>query len=186
MRGTIPFLGQGIAVGQYAEVERQFSVQEVSRFANLIHDHNLLHAPGDWTEALREMPHLKNLQEAGLVSFFDSGDEDSHGCPGKVIKPVVHGMLVSSLFSSIFGTLSPGCVYRSQALNFVAPVHIEELVLGRLEVKKVRLWRKGGVIVHCNTSVFLQSPAGKENGGIPAVKGSATVWLPSGHPSRCH
>ena len=63
----------------------------------------------------------------------------------------------------------------NQSLNFAGPVHADEPVLGRVEIEKVRKWRKGGVVVQCDTQVILQST------NVPVIKGTANVWLPSGH-----
>ena len=37
-------------------------------------------------------------------------------------EPVVHGILVASMFSAIIGNAFPGSIYLSQTLKFVAPV----------------------------------------------------------------
>jgi acyl dehydratase len=120
----------------------------------------------NWIDALKEMPHLQSHQDSGLVRL----EED-----GTTTKILVHGILVSSIFSSIFATLVPGCVYMNQTLNFAGPVYADEMVLGRVEIEKVRKWRKGGVVVQCDTQVVVSSSQ------TPVVKGTANVWLPSGY-----
>ena len=63
----------------------------------------------------------------------------------------------------------------NQTLTFVSPVHADEVVRGRIEIEKIRKWRKGGVVVQCKTTVGLPSTE------QVAVKGTANVWLPGGH-----
>jgi len=118
-------------------------------------------------------------------------------------KIIVHGMLTSSLFSAIFGTLIPGSIYRSQKLSFRSPVYCYDSIVGRIDVKRVRnLRRLGGVLVTCDTRVLRISPhdscdgEGQDRGvrgGIDlegdagqdsqenmeeCVIGEAEVWLP--------
>lgn len=135
-------------------------------------DKNILHSSVPWNdETLLQMPHLKEVEQSGIVRV-----------QGNMTTPLVHGMLVSSLFSSIFGTISPGCVYMNQTLNFGAPVHAEELVVARLEIEKIRKWRKGGIVVQCETQVMLP-PTWQGQPSKAAITGTANVWLPSGYTS---
>lgn len=87
-------------------------------------------------------------------------------------QPLVHGMLVGSLFTSIFGTLIPGAVYLSQTLRFQAPVFADEPVVGRIEILRVKPTSKGGLIVVCDSKVLRETTV--------CVAGEATVWLPGG------
>lgn len=119
-----------------------------------------------WNDALENMPHLKSHQDSGLIQLKEDGE---------MTKILVHGMLVSSIFSSIFASLVPGCVYMNQTLNFSSPVYVDDIVLGRVEIEKVRKWRKGGVVVQCHTQVIV-SPS-----EAIAIKGIANVLLPSGY-----
>jgi acyl dehydratase len=136
----------------------------VAEFGDIIRDKNVLHSSTVWNELVREQPHLQANLDAGLIQL----DEDC-----VVTRPLVHGMLVSSIFSSIFSNLSPGCVYLNQSLTFAAPVFVDELVTGRIEITKVRKWRRGGVVVQCDTKVFRSDSV--------VVNGDANVWLPSGY-----
>ena len=144
--------------------DRIFTEKDVETFGNLINDHNLLHSSLNWEEALSQNPSLGANKDAGLIRLKEDGI---------TTKPIVHGMLVSSLFSSIFGTLVPGCVYMNQSLDFRAAVHVDDALIGRLEIEKIRRWRRGGVVVECDTQVLCQ--------GNQVVKGTANVWLPSGY-----
>ena len=151
-----------------------FTPQEVAEFVALIHDNNAIHRPLNWSETIKKMPYLQAHQDLGLIKLEEEEEEedDDNGTTTKVLLP---GMLVSSIFSSIFGTLVPGSVYMNQTLNFASPVHASETVLGRVEIEKVRKWRKGGVVVQCDTQVIIPSTQ------LQAVKGTANVWLPSGY-----
>ena len=82
-----------IFVGAKAQLIRRFSREDVELFAKISGDHNPLHLS----------------QEFASKSMF--------------AKPVVHGLLVASLFSAIFGTKFPGegSIYLSQTLRFEAP-----------------------------------------------------------------
>jgi acyl dehydratase len=135
----------------------------VADYGNLIGDNNLLHRPLNWEETLAEMPVLSAHRDAGLIQL--EGD-------GKTTKILVHGMLVSSLFSSIFAALAPGSVYLNQTLDFRSPAYADDPLIGRVEVDRVRKWRRGGVVLQCATSVSSLDR--------PIVTGTANVWLPSG------
>lgn len=139
-------------------------------------DKNSLHSAGDWHKMLDDMPHLQVVKDAGLVRLQNGAT----GAP--TVQPLVHGMLVSSLFSSIFGTISPGCIYMNQSLQFAAPVFVDEAVKARLEIEKVREWRKRGVVIECGTSVYKNSKdEDPPSFGDVVISGTANVWLPSGH-----
>jgi 3-hydroxybutyryl-CoA dehydratase len=57
---------------------------------------------------------------------------------------VVHGMLVASLISAVFGTIfpGPGWIYISQNIEFKAPVFIRDKVLVNVKVTKILKLRK--------------------------------------------
>ena len=148
---------------------------DVDQFGSLIGDKNVLHTKADWNAILEEMPHLQVVKDIGLVKL----DPD-----GSMVRPLVHGMLVASLFSSIFARLSPGCVYMNQSLHFSAPVFVNDVVKARLDVAKVKKWRRGGVLLECGTTTY-KSSQDDENQDFHEVviKGTAKVWLPSGYES---
>lgn len=89
---------------------------------------------------------------------------------GNSTKAVVHGILASSLFSSIFGTLCPGAIYIKQSLDFKRVILADELVIGRVDVVRVRQFKARGVIVTCDTSIT--------RGETVCINGKADVWLP--------
>lgn len=86
---------------------------------------------------------------------------------------IVHGMLVGSLFSSIFGTLIPGSVYRSQRLEFRQPVFANDPIVARVVVLDVRNMKGRGLLVTCDTTI-----ASAYDKLVKHVEGEATVWLP--------
>ena len=146
--------------------------------------------------------HLEHNDKDGNDSFDDMLLQQYHD------KPIVHGMLLSSLFSCIFGSLIPGSVYRKQTLYFHKPVFTGELVIGQvtvLNVKQMRIRRSndnegsqtknlGGVLVTCDTQILKeleitldssknkihnsQHDGDKEVNLIKCVTGQAEVWLP--------
>ena len=162
--GTIPRGGLGIRVGQSAEVRRSFTADDVASFGRLVGDLNPVH--------------------------FPPPDDDERKKERE--RPVVHGMLVSSLFSSVFGTLVPGSVYRSQALRFARPVRVGDGVTGKVDVVEVRAVssaRTGeGVICTCRTTVVrARDGAGGDSSDDEeevCVSGEARVWLPGASVGR--
>ncbi len=56
-------------------------------------------------------------------------------------KPIVHGMLIGSLFSKIFGLDYPGegTIYCSQSLNFKKPVYPDQLLQVVVTLKEIIL-----------------------------------------------
>lgn len=52
--------------------------------------------------------------------------------------PLVHGMLVASLFPHIISSHFPGAVYVSQSLNFKFPVYIGDKIIGEVQATNLR------------------------------------------------
>lgn len=57
--------------------------------------------------------------------------------------PIVHGLLVASIFPSAFAACFPGAVYRSQTLTFRIAVPVGEDLKSRVTVERIRLLRNG-------------------------------------------
>ena len=156
--GTIPVGGQGVALHQTAQTERCFTRKQVQAFGCLVGDKNPLHVHTiDRNEVWKKNhPLLRNNTDLTVV--------------------VVHGMLVASLFSSIFGTLIPGAVYLEQSLQFVRPVYVEELVVGKVTIididKNPKRPIAKGIVLTCDTTVLRQNKV--------CIKGTAKVWLVNG------
>ena len=69
----------------------------------------------------------------------------------------------------------------NQTLHFANPVFAEELILARIEIEKIRKWRRGGVVVQCQTKALLVYDENNCTCTKDAVTGVANVWLPSGY-----
>tara|TARA_B110000503_G_scaffold131888_1_gene207121 strand:+ start:1473 stop:1889 length:417 start_codon:yes stop_codon:yes gene_type:complete len=87
-------------IGKKIEFEKTFSTEDVINFANISEDNNLIHLD----------------EECAKNSIFGAR--------------IVHGMLVASMFSKIFGTMYPGkgCLYYGQNLEFRKPVFLNSKV----------------------------------------------------------
>ncbi|EEC49567.1 predicted protein [Phaeodactylum tricornutum CCAP 1055/1] len=158
IRGNIPIHGHGIALEQYAEVDRAFSEEEVRAFGMLVNDMNPLHR--SWS-IRDDLP--SEIQDHDMLHW----DETSRRS-----KVLVHGMLASTLFTSIFGTLIPGAVYLSQHLDFRKPVFANELVTGRVVIDRIRQMKRKGLIVTCSTRIV--------SGDEVCIRGDANVWILNG------
>ena len=155
--GTIPPGGVGVALGQFAEVERVFTQEDVDKYGRLIDDGNPLHQR--WSKS--KVPSL--VESHPLLVWKEDGSSTM---------PIAHGMLASGLFSCIFGSLIPGAVYLKQTLDFRKPVYVDSVVTGRVSISRIRHWKRKGLIITCDTKVLSQ---GKE-----CVRGEADVWIPGG------
>lgn len=84
-------------IGKITEFEKIFTSEDVIVFANTTEDNNLIHLDEDYAKS----------------TMFGTR--------------IVHGMLVASMFSKIFGTIYPGegCLYYGQNLEFRKPVFLD-------------------------------------------------------------
>jgi len=156
IQGTIPSNGEAIQVGQFAELRRTFSQRDVIAFANLVGDMNPVHFPPD-----------KQV------------DSEQHDSMQQHDKPIVHGILLASVFSTIFGTIIPRCIYRSQSFKFYHPVRYDEQIIGKVVVTKLRQINSsgGGVLCTCDTTLH-KIDDNTKNGDMMSISGSAEVWIP--------
>ena len=127
-------------VGQACSVQHVFTQDAVNTFAGLCGDNNPLH----------------NDPKFAATTMFGG--------------TIVHGIFVSSLFSTLFGRSIHGSVYVSQNLAFKRPVHVGKIVSAHVEVKAVEAKKKGDLLT-CSTVVKLED-------GSVAVDGEAKVLLP--------
>jgi len=155
LRGTLA-QGDGIAVSQYAELHRTFTERQVQLYSELIGDMNPIHLSTSPTisKEVDARPPITPLQQQ----------------EGKI---VVHGMLTASLFSSIFGTLIPGSIYRCQKLTFKSLVFCNDFIVGMVHVNKVSNLRHG-CLVTCNTHVTKPRQSGNDS-GVAEVEDSGAV-----------
>lgn len=93
---------EDLSIGSRFTIEKTFTHNDVQTFADILGDHNLLHL--DEAYARNHSPFQK---------------------------PIIHGMLVSSCFSTLVGMQCPGKdgIYISQTLAFKLPVYVGETIL---------------------------------------------------------
>ncbi|NKN32496.1 MaoC family dehydratase [Marichromatium bheemlicum] len=99
-----------LKIGQRATLTRAFSDADVRQFAELSSDLNPVHLNADYAAETR----------------FG--------------QRIVHGILVSSLFSALLGHHLPGdgSIYLGQELNFKAPVYLDMPVTASVEITAIR------------------------------------------------
>lgn len=85
--------------------------------------------------------------------------------------PVVHGMLVASLFPHIISSHFPGAVYVSQSLNFKFPVYVGDQIIGEVQATNLRE-NKNRYIAKFKTRCF-------KNGELLVIDGEALALLPT-------
>jgi len=106
-------------VGTKHQYVKRFSFEEVNAFALLSGDVNPIHIN----------------REAAAQSIFK--------------QVVVHGMLTSALFSTVFGTIYPGkgSIYLGQTLKFLKPVFLDDDVTAEVELTEVNADKKIGTFL---------------------------------------
>ncbi|KAB0285400.1 MULTISPECIES: MaoC family dehydratase [Vibrio] len=124
-------------IGQTATIEKTLDKQTVEAFASVSEDYNPIHLDEDFAKTTQ----------------FE--------------RPIVHGMLASSLISGLLASKVPGAgsIYLGQSLKFVRPIFVGETVTAKVEVTSVRDDKPIAVI---STQVL------NANGEV-AVDGEATV-----------
>lgn len=129
-----------VKIGAKASRSKAFSSQDVWIFATVSTDINPIHLD----------------EEVAKNTIFK--------------KRVVHGQLVSSLFSGILGSELPGegTIFMSQSLKFLAPVYLGEKITATVEVVEIR---------EDKPIVTLQTSAVNDDGVI-VIKGTAVVLYP--------
>jgi 3-hydroxybutyryl-CoA dehydratase len=89
---------------------------------------------------------LKTVMESDVIGFARlSGDDnpihlcDVYASHTRFGQRIAHGLYTASLISAVLGTRlpGPGAVYRSQTLNFHAPVKIGDVVTVVVEVREL-------------------------------------------------
>ncbi|KAG5177432.1 dehydratase [Tribonema minus] len=133
-------------VGQWMEVKHTFPQEAVDAFAKYSGDNNPIHLSEEYAKG--------------------GGKRHFKGC-------VVHGLLVSGLFSMLFGRSFAGALYVTQELKFKKPVHVGDKLTARIEVLRSRAISRGDeVLLSCSTVVT------NESQGNTAIEGEAKVLLP--------
>lgn len=102
-------MNRQINVGDFAERVKSFSSQDVQRFAEISGDRNPVHLS----------------QEFASTTIFK--------------QPIVHGFLIGSIISELIANElpGPGSIYKSQSMNFLAPVYHDQLIRVRVEVIQI-------------------------------------------------
>lgn len=120
--------------------------------------------------------YAKTITEADVAMYAAvSGDtnplhlNDEFASHTRFKSRIVHGMLTTSLWSTLIGTRlpGPGCIYMSQEMKFIRPVRIGDTVTARVTVyeineEKQRVLLNGECLVH----------------GELVARGSGKVWVP--------
>lgn len=138
---TEDIIKSNFQIGSFAQVEHTFSQSKVNSFAAISGDNNPLHSDPEYASKSRY---------GGTI---------------------VHGILVSSLFSMLLGSLTKS-IYVNQSLNFSAPVHVGTTVVARIEVIKSEK-KRSGVLLTCTTKAYLP-----DRNNEVAIHGEAKVLLP--------
>lgn len=132
---------EDIAVGDSASFTKVWTREDVLMFASLSGDMNPLHVDENYA----------------LATQFG--------------KPIIHGMLVASSFSSLVGMYLPGkyCLYVKQDVSFKKPVYTGDTLIieGRVVAKiqstkmleiKMKITRVGEVVVEGTALVQVLAP----------------------------
>lgn len=92
-----------IVLGKEVEFSKSFSLDDVISFARISEDNNPIHTDKEYAKA----------------SIFGN--------------PVVHGVLIVSMFSKIFGTIYPGngAIYLSQTSKFIKPAFVGDQITAK-------------------------------------------------------
>ncbi len=97
---------------------------------------------GDFREFFKRISKTDVETFGRLTGDMNKAHFDEAYCEQTVFKkPIVHGMLLGSLFSTIFGTDYPGegTIYCSQTLKFIKPVYLDTLLKIKVTVKEIIL-----------------------------------------------
>lgn len=111
---------QEIHVGDQASLKRVFTQEQVEEFAELTLDKNPAHMDEEYAKA----------------SIFKGR--------------IVHGMFVSTMFSTIFGMDFPGVgsIYTKQSLSFKRPVYFGDEILAVVTVTELN-YERNRVVFDC-------------------------------------
>jgi len=129
-----------IKVGDSASTKKIFTEKDVLQFADISTDHNPAHVD-------KEYPKQTMFKEQ-----------------------IVHGMLVGSLFSAIFGVQLPGLgsIYTKQSLKFTKPVYFGDEIEATVTVTEMMVDRNR-VVFDC---------VAKNQKGEIVIVGQATIMPP--------
>ncbi len=123
-----------------ASLERTFTQDDVEAFARLSGDVNPIHLDAEYAA------------------------DSQFG------RRLVHGMLVSGLFSTLFGTQvpGPGAIYMGQSLRFKAPVFPGDKITATVELTHMRE----------DKPIATYSTVAVNQDGKVVITGEATLFIP--------
>jgi len=126
-------------VGMTAELTKSFSDEDVDSFARLSGDINPVHLDENYAKE----------------TIFGAR--------------IVHGSLVSSIFSTIFANNLPGagCIYLKSENKFLKPVYLNEPVRFKVEISEVIKEKK--------RVIFKTSAISKD---VECIVGTAELYIP--------
>ncbi|PHM83540.1 enoyl-CoA hydratase [Acinetobacter nosocomialis] len=126
-------------VGMTAELTKSFSDEDVDSFARLSGDINPVHLDENYAKE----------------TIFGAR--------------IVHGALVSSIFSTIFANNLPGagCIYLKSENKFLKPVYLNEPVRFKVEISEVIKEKK--------RVIFKTSAISKD---VECIVGTAELYIP--------
>jgi enoyl-CoA hydratase len=101
-----------LRVGSVLRMERKFTREDIQAFSQISLDKNPLHFDS----------------KVAVESQFQS--------------PVVHGMLVASMFSALVGNSVPGSIYLTQNLKWLHPVYAGDAIVAEVQVLKLKKFRQ--------------------------------------------
>jgi 3-hydroxybutyryl-CoA dehydratase/enoyl-CoA hydratase len=129
-----------LRVGLYAECSKRFEKRHVERFATLSEDFNPLHLDDEFAKSTR----------------FG--------------KTIVHGHLVSSLFSGLVGGTLPGSgsIYLGQTTQYKLPAFVGDVVHARVEISSIDEKRR---------IIKLRTTASNDQNKL-LIDGEATIMVP--------
>eukprot|EP01133_Synstelium_polycarpum_P014349 gene14349-16931_t len=133
-----------LRIGDKKSLTKVFGKEEVSTFAALSTDNNPVH-----------------LDEAFAATT-------------RFKRPLIHGLLVASLISSVVGTElpGPGSIYLKQELNFVLPAYVGDTIRAEVEV----IGTQGSKIFLQSKCTAICSITKKET---VVIQGPATIYHPN-------
>ncbi len=135
-------LNSKLMVGDRVSIKKAFSYEDVLSFSRLSLDTNPIHI------------------------------DQRYASQTKFGKQIVHGMLVSSLFSGLLGEQLPGrgTIYLGQTVKFIRPVFLNEEVEASVEVTSIR----------SDKPIITLKTICKTNSNGIVLEGEAVVKIPRG------
>ena len=140
----------GPVLGALAYITHTFDQNSVNTFAQTCGDNNPIHLD----------------EEYAKKSMFG--------------KPIIHGMLASSLFSTIFGRTIHSSVYINQTLTFRAPIYVNTPIKAQIEIIKIDK-KSRGYFIKCTTKCSISNNDTNNvvnSKEVVAIDGEATVLIP--------